>query len=58
MIVNMSVQKKILVSQTGNGGQKLREYDIFIFVPKMISVCMGLEQHGGVNYDHLNFLVN
>ncbi len=43
---------------TCNGGQKLREYSIFIFVPKMIRVCMGLEQHGGVNYDHLNFLVN
>ncbi len=31
---------------------------IFIFVPKMIRVCIGLEQHGGVNYDHFNFLVN
>ncbi len=31
---------------------------IFIFVPKIIRVCIGLEQHGGVNYDHFNFLVN
>ncbi len=58
MIVNMSVQKKILVFQTCHGGQKLREYSIFIFVPEIRRVSMGLEQHGGVNYDHFHLLVN
>ncbi len=32
--------------------------NIFIFVPEIRRVCMGLEQHGGVNYDHFHFLAN